>query len=96
MQTQRRTPRRAPVVAVRGNNDRGPWAWALLLCATLEIAGVHLLVVHDRKDAKPDAPRGAGRRPTPAPCAGAAGSSPATPPDCCAPSGSRRARAGSR
>jgi putative phosphoesterase len=37
----------APVTAVRGNNDRGPWAENLPLMATLQIAAVRLLVIHD-------------------------------------------------
>jgi putative phosphoesterase len=37
----------APATAVRGNNDRGPWAENLPLMATLQIAGVRLLVIHD-------------------------------------------------
>jgi uncharacterized protein len=37
----------APVTAVRGNNDRGPWARALPARATLDVAGVRILVVHD-------------------------------------------------
>ena len=37
----------APVTAVRGNNDRGPWARALLEVARLELGGVRILVIHD-------------------------------------------------
>ena len=37
----------APLTAVRGNNDRGPWAERLPLTDTLTIAGVRLLVIHD-------------------------------------------------
>jgi putative phosphoesterase len=40
----------APVVAVRGNNDRGPWAAALPLTKTLEIGGLRLLLLHDLHD----------------------------------------------
>jgi putative phosphoesterase len=41
--------RLAPVVAVRGNNDRGAWAERLPERATLTVGGRTLLVVHDRK-----------------------------------------------
>ena len=37
----------APVVAVRGNNDRDPWAEALPDTATLAPGGVPIVVVHD-------------------------------------------------
>lgn len=37
----------APVVAVRGNNDRGAWARALRDSELVEIAGVSLYVLHD-------------------------------------------------
>jgi putative phosphoesterase len=40
----------APVVAVRGNNDRGAWAAALQEKETLEVGGVALHVVHDLKE----------------------------------------------
>jgi putative phosphoesterase len=39
----------APVVAVRGNNDRGPWARALRETEAIDVAGVRLLVIHDVK-----------------------------------------------
>jgi len=39
----------APVVAVRGNNDRGAWARALRETETVEVAGARLLLVHDLK-----------------------------------------------
>ncbi len=39
--------RLAPVVAVRGNNDRGPFAERLPERAVLERPGLRLLVVHD-------------------------------------------------
>ena len=39
----------APVVAVRGNNDHGPWAEALPERATLEVEEVRLHVLHDVK-----------------------------------------------
>ncbi len=44
----------APVVAVRGNNDRGRWAAALPETVTTEIAGVRLHVVHDLKTLRGD------------------------------------------
>lgn len=40
----------APVVAVRGNNDREAWARSLPRRATLDVGGLRLLVVHDVKD----------------------------------------------
>ena len=39
----------APVVAVRGNNDHGPWARALRETETIEVAGTRVLVIHDVK-----------------------------------------------
>jgi putative phosphoesterase len=40
----------APVVAVRGNNDRGEWAQRLAEKEVLEIGGVRVCVVHDLHD----------------------------------------------
>jgi hypothetical protein len=40
----------APVDAVRGNNDRSPGLRALPELLELELAGVKILVAHDRKD----------------------------------------------
>ena len=40
----------APVTAVRGNNDRGPWAQRLANTALVDLAGVRILVAHDRHD----------------------------------------------
>jgi putative phosphoesterase len=40
----------APVVAVRGNNDRGSWARALPLSRTLDVSGFRLHVIHDLKE----------------------------------------------
>jgi putative phosphoesterase len=37
----------APVTAVRGNNDRGPWAEALPETEVVELAGRSLYVLHD-------------------------------------------------
>jgi len=37
----------APVSAVRGNNDRGPWAEALPLTDVVEVGEVSLYVLHD-------------------------------------------------
>lgn len=47
----------APVVAVRGNNDRGSWADNLQEKETLEVGGVTLRVLHDLNelDVEPDA-----------------------------------------
>ena len=39
--------RLAPVTAVRGNNDTGPWARGLPEVAHLEAGGVRILVIHD-------------------------------------------------
>ena len=40
----------APVVAVKGNIDRGPWASALPATAVAEPAGVRIYVLHDIHD----------------------------------------------
>lgn len=40
----------APLVAVRGNNDRGAWANALREKETLDIGNVRILVLHDLHD----------------------------------------------
>jgi putative phosphoesterase len=37
----------APLVAVRGNNDRGPWATAIPERAEARLGGVRLYVLHD-------------------------------------------------
>jgi hypothetical protein len=37
----------APVTAVRGNNDRGPWAETLPETALIELGGLSLYVLHD-------------------------------------------------
>jgi putative phosphoesterase len=37
----------APLTAVRGNNDHGPWVERLPETATVDIAGVRLHVLHD-------------------------------------------------
>jgi putative phosphoesterase len=39
----------APVVAVRGNNDKGEWAQALPESEVVEVGGVALYVLHDVK-----------------------------------------------
>ena len=49
----------APVVAVRGNNDHGPWAEALPETATVDVAGVPILIVHDLETLRPHAIDGA-------------------------------------
>jgi uncharacterized protein len=48
----------APVIAVRGNNDHGPWADALPETATVELGAVSVLIVHDLKTLRPGATRG--------------------------------------
>ena len=40
----------APVVAVRGNVDRGAWAQELPATAVVELGGVGVYVLHDRQD----------------------------------------------
>jgi putative phosphoesterase len=37
----------APVTAVRGNNDRGPWAARLRETELLEVGGIPVYVIHD-------------------------------------------------
>jgi len=37
----------APVIAVRGNNDRGDWAKSLAETEVMEFAGLYLYVLHD-------------------------------------------------
>jgi putative phosphoesterase len=39
----------APVTAVRGNNDVGPWASAIRETETISLGGVRIHVVHDLK-----------------------------------------------
>jgi len=51
----------APVVAVRGNNDRGPWADHLPVTDVVELDGTCLYVLHDVKELDLD-PRAAGFR----------------------------------
>jgi len=40
----------APVVAVRGNNDNGPWANRIPESATVTVAGASIFVIHDLKE----------------------------------------------
>jgi hypothetical protein len=40
----------APVVAVRGNNDRGGWADALPLYEAVEVGGAFVYILHDLKE----------------------------------------------
>jgi putative phosphoesterase len=49
----------APVVAVRGNNDRDAWATAIPQTEVIEIGGVSLYVLHDLHELDLD-PRAAG------------------------------------
>jgi len=49
----------APVVAVRGNNDRGPWAESLSTTEIVEVAGMFLYVLHDVAELEVD-PKAAG------------------------------------
>ena len=46
----------APLTAVRGNNDREPWAAALPLQVDLEFGGVKIHVLHDIADLPAPAP----------------------------------------
>lgn len=45
----------APVVAVRGNNDRGSWARALPLARDVELRGARVHLLHDLHDLAVDA-----------------------------------------
>jgi putative phosphoesterase len=49
----------APVTAVRGNNDRGPWAAALPITEVVEADGASIYVIHDAAEIDLD-PRAAG------------------------------------
>lgn len=49
----------APLTAVRGNNDKGPWARELPETARLEVGGVVLYVLHNLSELALD-PRAAG------------------------------------
>jgi uncharacterized protein len=40
----------APVTAVRGNNDKGPWAQGIAEREVLEIGGKSIYVLHDLKE----------------------------------------------
>jgi putative phosphoesterase len=40
----------APVVAVRGNNDAGPWARRLRETEVVAVGGARVLILHDMKD----------------------------------------------
>ncbi len=40
----------APLTAVRGNNDRGPWAHRLRETETVTLGGIAIHVVHDLKE----------------------------------------------
>lgn len=44
----------APVSAIRGNVDQGPWAEALPEMATLLIGGLRIHMIHDRKTLRAD------------------------------------------
>lgn len=46
----------APLTAVRGNNDFGPWAEQLPETARLELGGVAIYVIHDLHEAPVDLP----------------------------------------
>ena len=50
----------APVVAVRGNNDRGEWAAALHQTERVTIAGASPAAARRGADESADTPRGAG------------------------------------
>ncbi|GGF79391.1 phosphoesterase [Paracoccus acridae] len=49
----------APVTAIRGNIDRGPWAKTLPETASLTIGGLRIHMIHDRKALQAD-PRAEG------------------------------------
>ena len=40
----------APLTAVRGNNDHGPWAQAVPETATLRLGGIVIHILHDLKE----------------------------------------------
>jgi len=40
----------APIVAVRGNNDRGAWARRLPVSRTVEVGGFRIHILHDLKE----------------------------------------------
>jgi len=44
----------APVTAIRGNIDTGPWAEALPVTASLTISGLRIHMIHDRKALRAD------------------------------------------
>ena len=44
----------APVTAIRGNIDRGAWAETLPDTISLTLQGLHIHMIHDRKDLKAD------------------------------------------
>lgn len=44
----------APVTAIRGNIDRGAWAEALPKTITVEVGGLRIHMIHDRKDLRDD------------------------------------------
>jgi hypothetical protein len=44
----------APVIAVRGNNDRGAWARGLPVSQTVEVGGFRIHVLHDLKELEVD------------------------------------------
>ncbi|HEU0104783.1 MAG TPA: metallophosphoesterase family protein [Vicinamibacteria bacterium] len=47
----------APVIAVRGNNDQGPWADALPETTVVKLGSLSALMVHDIKTLRPGAVR---------------------------------------
>lgn len=47
----------APVIAVRGNNDRDPWAMAVPDVVVTDLAGVRVCVIHDVRDLRLDPAR---------------------------------------
>jgi len=51
----------APLTAIRGNNDRGPWAEALPQTALVQLGCIHVYAVHDIADLDID-PAAAGVR----------------------------------
>ncbi|MDM0077590.1 metallophosphoesterase family protein [Variovorax sp. J2P1-59] len=44
----------APVTAVRGNNDTGPWAQAVPETALIDVGGLRLYAIHDLADLRID------------------------------------------
>jgi uncharacterized protein len=49
-----RLERVAPLIAVRGNNDRDPWAGDLPECCSIDVDGFVILLIHDLNELRRD------------------------------------------